>query len=703
MNQRSIHPAFALLAWAALSLASWANAQAPELQVQGISEVTASGDAIHRFTLTFPAAAYAEAKSRMPNAGIFLRNVASSRADEEIAPGAVARYDDASSSVVMEATELGAVKNLGGGLWEAEMDEPSMEFVGTGTDGGRAAIFFYITERDGELLTRGKLTIRLPARASRLEWDEARRAWSYRLAAAPGTGASRLTLDLKAKAQLMTGVYKVYGLGQSGDLDESLAAQWVAKAVFKNSGTNLAKNLRVRYRLTPYSEWSVWDKFPEVLPGQTVVSTYYPVLDPSIATLSSNTPADVLIEWRYEEADGRAREDSDGKRITLLGAHEFVFTNLVTGERSGTFEDEVSNFPLLSAFISRDDPVVKEFAALANKRAGGAAAGQDDEQAMRVLQALYELLLVNDITYQHPPALVDTSARVDYKLVQSLKYPRDVLRDRSGTCIDLAMLYASAVHAIGLKPALALVPGHAFPIVRLPSGRPVAIETTMVGGGAREGALAPQPFENALATGDQIAQQAAAQGQLVEVDFQSFWTQGVANPELERLPPNILQQWGLQEGGALRTAPRPTAAPGAPRKAAASAPAAAGYQGFAGTWQAVVNEPQADGTSLPLEIKLAIEDLGRGRYAASLIVLTQVQSPQGLLRARFDGSYSGELEDADDDELVLRSESRATAIEGGAIQPMSAGKLKLELKGSRIEVKEGSFGEGWHEFSLERQ
>ncbi|MAG56224.1 MAG: hypothetical protein CMJ83_08040 [Planctomycetes bacterium] len=77
-------------------------------------------------------------------------------------------------------------------------------------------------------------------------------------------------------------------------------------------------------------------------------------------------------------------------------------------------------------------------------------------------------MLRNDFTYQHPPALTDNSVSFEPARVQNVKFPRDVIRDRSGTCIDLAILYASMANAIGLEAYLCVVPGPCFPVIKMP-------------------------------------------------------------------------------------------------------------------------------------------------------------------------------------------------------------------------------------------
>lgn len=49
----------------------------------------------------------------------------------------------------------------------------------------------------------------------------------------------------------------------------------------------------------------------------------------------------------------------------ILGRHEFVFSDYTKEESMGNWYDAISNATLLCAWVTRDDPVVKQFAAKA--------------------------------------------------------------------------------------------------------------------------------------------------------------------------------------------------------------------------------------------------------------------------------------------------------------------------------------------------
>jgi hypothetical protein len=53
--------------------------------------------------------------------------------------------------------------------------------------------------------------------------------------------------------------------------------------------------------------------------------------------------------------------------------------------------------------------------------------------------------------------------------VQNIKLPFEVLQERSGMCVELTVLLASAVESIGLHAEIVIVPGHAFLGVALTS------------------------------------------------------------------------------------------------------------------------------------------------------------------------------------------------------------------------------------------
>jgi Sel1 repeat len=630
--------------------------------------VSATGDLAGRAIFTFDPQVYATIKGVVKDPVYFLRELSSSRADTELASDASAAYDDANSSVILDVHLLAVVRNRGNGRWEWLAEDQEFVQAATNDDGETVLTFVYKSAPSDEVKFEGNAVYTLPAGATDVAFDKGKNLVTYSLAHQDAGGKGRLDFRFDARDQIMSCLYKVYGL------ETDFPAQWVAKARVKNTGTGVITNLRLRYRVGGYSEWSMWQKFPEVLPGQTVVGVYKPVLEKNIAELTSTTPANVLVEWRYTDSDGKVQEDSDGERISILGRHEYVFSNYTREESMGNWYDASSNSAMIAAWVTRDDPVVKQFAAMANKAAGGKGAPYSDEAAYAVLKACYELWQDNDFTYQGPVGLSDPTLSFDNTIVQNMKFPRDVIRDKSGTCIELAALYCSMAHSVGLKPYIVLIPGHAFALIRLPSGNLLPVETTGVGGGKTHGST---PFDGVVQSAGETYKKAAAEGRVLEIDIEDCWTRGVSSPELAALPADILQRWNIVVV-ARRPSPRPAPGPVNPNPGPTPQPQPQPQSSPVGSWKGTATN-QYPQLTYPMHVQMAMGQ--GGQFTANWYgeaTMTDMYGRQVVYKITevFVGSIQG-------DRLVMQGQSK-TIVANGMQQQAPTDSMTVRLEGAEL-------------------
>lgn len=80
---------------------------------------------------------------------------------------------------------------------------------------------------------------------------------------------------------------------------------------------------------------------------------------------------------------------------------------------------------------------------------------QDINEVKLQAAAIYAALQEENIAYTMPPASFE-------KTGQRVRIPEYVLEKKQGTCIDLAVLFASCLEAININPILMIVKGHAF-------------------------------------------------------------------------------------------------------------------------------------------------------------------------------------------------------------------------------------------------
>lgn len=84
--------------------------------------------------------------------------------------------------------------------------------------------------------------------------------------------------------------------------------------------------------------------------------------------------------------------------------------------------------------------------------------GYNSKNANRVLKqmaAIYEAIVQQRIVYCSPPPYYE-------KFGQRIRLCDSIINDKIATCLDVALLYASCIEAIGLNPLIAVIKGHAF-------------------------------------------------------------------------------------------------------------------------------------------------------------------------------------------------------------------------------------------------
>jgi hypothetical protein len=361
-------------------------------------------------------------------------------------------------------------------------------------------------------------------------------------------GEGGLEHRLLAKERVISGVYKVYGA------KNRLVPMWLAKTVFHNTSPGRITKLRVRYRVPGYSEWCSWHNHPAVDPTQTVVDLYYPIFTDACARLTSRAPTELQLEFEYTDASGSQQQGSETRGLTMLGRHEFIFSDMTAAELTGAFQDECDYAPLGAAWVSQSDDAVSRLASIANKKAGGAGANTDFESCYKVMRELYKIMCTIHISYQHPAVMADPTMSYDMKTVQSLQYPRDTIQKRSGTCIDLAILYAAMLNSVGIQPYLVYMDGHCFPMGLAPGNKFIPVEAT----GVLDGYGGAMPFDKVVEYALKNWRKLQSNGRYILVDVSQCWVNGISNPELEPLPPDILEKWGIM---ALVDAPAATTEP----------------------------------------------------------------------------------------------------------------------------------------------
>jgi hypothetical protein len=467
---------------------------------------------------------------REPKIETVLRYLELDRATAKV-EGLGGALDDAGSTIRLRYTHRGCSR-LGEEGWVSEIDANREVTYKVVSQTGQT-VLLEARQKEGGMLVVSRLLVTLPAGASDVVLKKRGRTDLCYRAPVPAVtvrNPARPVLELEVRPQLMAALYKLYG-------DRKWDTLWAARSVFRNNSAETLTDLRVRFRLVGYSEWGGWERCAKVLPGQTIVDAFHPVLDPKVRELRTTTPADIAVEYSYTRPDGTRVSDSQTERTKILGITAGAWSNLELDEHSSWYEHFKDADLVIAAFVTPNDPIVLELGGQASKVAGGGGAALGDKEALQYLEALYNVFRAN-ISYE-----TTGGDEVDGLYHQTLKYGRDVLRTKSGTCVNLAILYASACEAAGLDAYVCVIPGHAFPGVRLPKSKQVLwVETTGCGGGTPESSC---DFARALGIAEQTHKKVQALGLFREVDIPEMRRRGVTPPDLPDLGKQSLKDWGI--------------------------------------------------------------------------------------------------------------------------------------------------------------
>ncbi len=202
------------------------------------------------------------------------------------------------------------------------------------------------------------------------------------------------------------------------------------------------------------------------------------LMSAAIDNLASEKPGqlEVLVTYLDNGEDRTVLDETDD--VVVTGRSDFPWS--IKGMT------EAETFELLGVMVTPTDPAVKNdlIRAAANyDPSGGMISGyqsqaDSDNSVYQRLDDIWQAETNDfDMTYISTPV---SFAPGD---TQAIRLPSEALSSSSGNCIELALLYASAVEAMGMQPVIVIVPGHAYLGVRVDdtSNSYYFVETTMIG------------------------------------------------------------------------------------------------------------------------------------------------------------------------------------------------------------------------------
>jgi hypothetical protein len=312
------------------------------------------------------------------------------------------------------------------------------------------------------------------------------------------SGGGDLELEIKKAPFIMPAVHNVYA-----DPSALNGKYYLFKARLTNSSDHTLEDVRVKYRVPGYIDWTELGVIGQMFPGQSGVVACYPKFSDDITkkTTESMEKVEIAIDWDGADENDVVEEEFAFK---MMSRNEFVYSNIPSSEISG-YADLYDNNDLIPCFVTPSDPVVKYYTQVVQEKVmKGEAASitQKPEDAARFMLSLYEATRMAHMVYSGTKGIPSSADDVS-SLVQTLRLPREVITGNTGLCIELSCFYASVMSAAGIDPVIFLIPGHAYPGFRM-KGQYYAIEATGING---EGLGGISSAEDAFKTGQKQLQE----------------------------------------------------------------------------------------------------------------------------------------------------------------------------------------------------
>ncbi|MBS1753413.1 MAG: hypothetical protein JST34_05135 [Bacteroidetes bacterium] len=299
-------------------------------------------------------------------------------------------------------------------------------------------------------------------------------------------------LDIKISTPpvIMSSIYKVYANEDAFDGKYSLF-----KMIIKNTSNVDAKNVEVQYKMSNFLDWTIAEKMPLVLAGQTVVVNCYPKFPDKMGEKTTDSKENVKLVIKADNI----KTIENNFTITVKSRNSFMY-NFLPADEIRTAADYYDNIPLLACYVTPNDPVIKYYTQQIQQKilkGETAGVGNNEAEGIRFLKGIYNATLLAHMVYSGTSGVPENVNDVS-SIVQNIRMPREVVTGKTGLCIELSLLYASIMANAGMDPVIYLVPGHAYPGFKM-NNNYYAIESTAIGGEGLGGSkTADEAFDMAM-------------------------------------------------------------------------------------------------------------------------------------------------------------------------------------------------------------
>jgi hypothetical protein len=244
--------------------------------------------------------------------------------------------------------------------------------------------------------------------------------------------------DLVVQPKLALGVYHLMGFEKTGSPVEIR---------FYNLGDK-PRQLKVEAQISGVTDAAV--KTVTLLgKAQREVVAIVPPLSTGFAAASLRSERPSQLHVKISDGDKVLHEDT--LNISLLPRDSLPLFRLIGGDISKMTPEYIG------AWVTPNSKPVEAFLTAAKQRHPKKMFVGEQADTVSQVRAIYDELKARGVTY-----VMDPTVNTDLVKVQRTRLPSEVLESTNAQCLEGTILFATMLEAIGLRPIIVLVPGHAF-------------------------------------------------------------------------------------------------------------------------------------------------------------------------------------------------------------------------------------------------
>ncbi|HLQ26516.1 MAG TPA: tetratricopeptide repeat protein [Acidiferrobacterales bacterium] len=241
--------------------------------------------------------------------------------------------------------------------------------------------------------------------------------------------APRLVLQDLRLDRVFSSAYKQY------------AHRPVGAVKVKNASGTEYKNLKLSFNIKGYMDFASSRQIPLLQANEIQEFPLLASFSNKILNIDEDTGVQVEVKLSFFQ-DGQESSTEITRPMTIYGKNAIQW----------------ANFNMIGSFVTPKDDVLNDF--VRQTAARYTVSGGSLNKNLLTAMTLFDVLSAHGIKY-----LVDPNSpysQINAEQVDTVQFPRETLKVKSGDCDDLSVLLSAGLENLGIETAMIDVPGHLF-------------------------------------------------------------------------------------------------------------------------------------------------------------------------------------------------------------------------------------------------